>query len=79
MSTETKRARKLREALESRSFTGVRVTWEPVTRAMEMCGPGGGWLAETDQRVEPLGLSFDEAMDHIKTAPWLNFEDSDNG
>ena len=79
MGTETKRARQLREALESRRFTGVRVTWEPVTRAMGMCGPGGGWIAETDQRVEPLGLNFAEAIEHIKTAPWLNFEEPDNG
>ena len=62
----------LAKVLEHRGHTGVRVWWEPITRAMEMCGPGGGWMADTDQRGnEPLGLNFRDALNHVCDAPWL--------
>jgi hypothetical protein len=60
------------KALEARGHTGITVWWEPVTHAMEMCGPGGGWMATTDQRDhEPLGLCYEDAIDHIADAPWM--------
>lgn len=58
--------------LPKRGHTNVRVWWERITAAMEMCGQGGGWMAETDQAgVEPLGLNYDRAVDHIETASWM--------
>lgn len=59
--SETKRAKALRLKLEAVGYTQVRVWWEPIGMAMEMCGPSGGWMAESDQGLWPLGLSFYEA------------------
>lgn len=68
----TKKQAQLATMLRKRGHTNVRVWWERITAAMEMCGQGGGWMAETDQAgVEPLGLNYDRAVDHIETASWM--------
>jgi hypothetical protein len=61
----------LRAALEAHGYTVGRVWWEPATAPMEMCGHGGGWLAELPaiHVVEPLGLSFAEALQRIHELP----------
>jgi hypothetical protein len=68
----TRKQAKLAAMLTRHGHTNVRVWWETITAAMEMCGQGGGWMAETDQvGVEPLGLNYDRAVDHIQTAAWM--------
>lgn len=62
----------LKSMLELRGNVVLRVWWEPVTRPLEMCGHGGGWMAELKSRTEPLGLSFDAACEHIRESSWLN-------
>lgn len=47
-----KNAEILVKVLEHRGHTNVRVWWEPITRAMEMCGPHGGWMADTTPRAQ---------------------------
>lgn len=66
---------KLKNALESRGWTNVTVHWERISSPLEMCGYGGGWLANLPDypgEVEPLGLNFQEAMHHIENSPWLH-------
>lgn len=67
------KAKKLKAELESRGHTDVHVWWEHIGPAMEMCGNSGGYMCVTDplDEIEPLGHSFDEAIEHIKTATWL--------
>ena len=68
----SKKSETLVKALELRGHANVHVWWEPITRPLEMCGHGGGWMATTTQRgVEPLGLCFEDAIDHITNAPWM--------
>lgn len=68
----TQKQARLVAMLHQHGHTNVRVWWERITAAMEMCGQGSGWMAETDQvGVEPLGLSYDRAVDHIQTAAWM--------
>lgn len=63
---------KIKKELEKRGQTNVRVWWEPIMKANVFEGPGGGWLAEMDPYgVEPLGLNFEQAIDHAQNASWL--------
>jgi len=63
--------------LAKRGHTNIKVWWEPIQAAAEMCGPGGGWLASTDQiKDEPLGLSAARAVHHIRNHPWMQVKES---
>lgn len=68
----TRKQAQIAAMLHRHGHTNVRVWWERITAAMEMCGQGGGWMAETDQvGVEPLGLNYERAIEHIETAKWM--------
>ena len=70
------KARRLAQELEAMGHRNVRVWWEPIGVAMEMCGPSGGWWCESDMthyRPEPLGLSFCAAMHAVQHHSWLDF------
>lgn len=54
--------KRIRDAAAKRGIAFTSLRWEPVTAPMEMCGHGGGWLAND---CEPLGLSTEEALDFI--------------
>lgn len=68
------RAKIIKTLLETKGHSDVHVWWEPFGAAMEMCGNSGGFMCVTKElaAIEPLGLSFNEAVDHIKTVPWLD-------
>ena len=71
----TPKAKKLKTQLESFGHTDVHVWWENLGMAVEMCGCSGGYMALSEQmrhEIEPLGYSFTEAENHIKTATWLH-------
>jgi hypothetical protein len=60
--------KKIKKALEELGHTNVEVWWEQLESAMEMCGPGGGYAFHSDQEsMEPLGYSFEEAMEKLCT------------
>ena len=70
-----KTSRLVRE-LEAMGHRNVRVWWERLGMAMEMCGPSGGWFCESDMthyQPEPLGLNFDAALSAIRNHSWLDF------
>jgi hypothetical protein len=71
------KARKLAQELETMGHRNVRVWWERIGMAMEMCGPSGGWLFESDMthycQPEPLGLNFDCALRAVRNHSWLDF------
>lgn len=70
---ESPRMRKLRAALEGVGHTKIKIRWEPIGPALEMCGHSGGYIFESEQTqalrempsVIPLGLSLDEAMERV--------------
>lgn len=63
---------KLAAEFNFRGLINVRIWWEPITKPLELCGHGGGWMAEHDWfGVEPLGYNIKDALHHVKTAPWL--------
>lgn len=64
---ETPKAKKLRLQMEDAGYKNVKVWWEPLGMAMEMCGPSGGWMSESTSGIWPLGLSFAEAEDWIES------------
>ena len=64
--------KKIKKALESLGHTNVEVWWENIGTAVEMCGPDGGYFFHSDQEcLEPLGYSFNEAMEAIEKWTWL--------
>lgn len=70
------KARKLLQALEAMGHRSVRVWWQPLGMAMEMCGPSGGWFCQSDMthfQPEPLGYSFGAAMHAVQHHSWLDF------
>lgn len=70
------KARKLAQELEAMGHRSVRVWWERIGMAMEMCGPSGGWFCESDMthyQPEPLGLSFGAALHAVRNHSWLDF------
>ena len=42
------RKQKIIQALESKGYVIEYIAWEPIGKAMEMCGPSGGWYVEID-------------------------------
>jgi hypothetical protein len=69
----TPKQKKIKIALEEIGHTNVKVWWENLTPAIEMCGPGGGYCFISDQNsMGLLGYSFTEAMDSIKDYKWLD-------
>lgn len=54
-------------ALEASGHTNVKLEWEPIGPAAEMCGHSGGYLFTSDQQrgVIPLGLSMHEALANV--------------
>lgn len=72
----SRNARILRRELEAMGHRNVRVWWERIGIAMEMCGPSGGWFCESDMthyQPEPLGLNFDSALHAVRHHSWLDF------
>ena len=72
----TTKARRLVNELEAMGHRNVRVWWERIGMALEMCGPSGGWFCESDMthyQPEPLGLSFDAALHAVRHHSWLDF------
>lgn len=63
---EPPKARQLRKALEGAGHTRVRVWWEPIGPALEMCGHSGGYMFTSREQqspsLVPLGLSLAEAL-----------------
>jgi hypothetical protein len=75
--THSPKAMKIKNALESRGWKNVTIHWEPISSPIEMCGHRGGWLADIPDypgNIEPLGLNFNDAMNHIHNSRWLNNE-----
>lgn len=64
----TPKALRLKSELERLGHTNVRVWWETISGALEMCGPSGGFMFHSDQERQqiPLGLSFGEAKMRVK-------------
>jgi hypothetical protein len=59
--------KKLKAAIEAAGYTEVKVWWEPMGIALEMCGHSGGYIFESEEEAEiPLGLSFAEALENLK-------------
>ena len=57
------RMRKLWDRLADLGFRGFTLRWEPMGRAVEMCGYSGGYiLTERGDAITPLGLSLVEAV-----------------
>ena len=62
------KAKKIKKKLEELGNTDVEVWWEPIESAMEMCGNGGGYFFSSEEyTLEPIGYSFDEAMEIIES------------
>jgi hypothetical protein len=65
---ETKARRRIRQAVESRGFKLVSLTWEPWSNGGEKSGICGGWFGELDRQTHPfpdaeiMGLSVDETV-----------------
>jgi hypothetical protein len=60
------KCKKLKNKLEENGHTNVFVWYERLGSAMEMCGPSGGYMYVSDQSsLEPIGYSFDEALEII--------------
>lgn len=59
--------KKIKQRLEELGNTAVEVWWEPLEAACEMCGNGGGFFFSSEEfTLEPIGYSFDEAMEYIE-------------
>lgn len=67
------RQKKIKVALEALGHTNVEVWWENLGPALLMSGPEGGFFFCSDQEsLEPLGYSFNEAMENIQSnAEWF--------
>ena len=64
---------KLKNALESHGWSDVEVHWTAISSPLEMCGQAGGWMAMIPgYGVEPLGLNFPEALNHVHNSSWLH-------
>lgn len=58
---------KLKRRLEELGHTKVEVWWEPVRNGPEMCGPEGGFFFSSEENIlEPLGYSFEEAIECVE-------------
>ena len=68
------KAKKLKQTLEKRGFNDVKVWWEPIGKALEMCGPSGGWLYSHSECDEDfLGYNFGRALSAAKNMePYQN-------
>ena len=58
------RALKIKRYAERLGLTVHSVTWTPIGGAMEMCGPEGGWVVETDFGVA-VGYNVGEVMESL--------------
>ena len=59
--------KKIRKRLEELGNTDVEVWWEQLESACEMCGLGGGFFFSSEEfTLEPIGYSFEEAMEAIE-------------
>lgn len=58
-------SQKLVAVLRELGHTGIKVRWEPLGGAAEMCGPSGGWFFASDQQsgVNPLATSIASAIE----------------
>jgi hypothetical protein len=65
----TRRTRHIEAALYRLGHTNVRVWWEPMGPALEMCGHSGGFMFTSSEQTSgqvPLGHSLDEALDNVR-------------
>lgn len=66
MKRPTMRQRLIRARLLVLGHTHVRVWWEPIGPALEMCGYSGGFFFSSDEySTTPIGLSLDEALSNL--------------
>lgn len=64
----TPKAKKIKKKLEELGHTNVKVWWETICGGCEMCGYEGGWFFESEENsIEPIGYSFEEAMEHLES------------
>jgi len=65
--------KKIKVILEDMGHTNVEVWWETLGSAPEMCGNDGGYFFRSDQNHhEPLGYSFNEAVQYIASSSYFN-------
>lgn len=68
---KSRKARVLYDALVKSGHTKIRIWWEPIGPALEMCGHSGGYMFESNEAQRngvspvPIGLSLDEALDSV--------------
>lgn len=67
--------KRIRDAIAAVGGTCKSVTWEPVGRGAEMCGPSGGWLVDG---FEPIGYSTEQALAYIAEFPHRFARDEDD-
>lgn len=75
----SRNADKITKALKAKGYRPIRMIWEPVGHACEMCGPEGGWYIEYGISDEPddevayadviLAYSTVEALEEIEDIP----------
>ena len=59
--------KKIKKRLEKLGNTDVEVWWEQLESACEMCGMGGGFFFSSEEyALEPIGYSFNEAIEIIE-------------
>ncbi|BBF41990.1 hypothetical protein lbkm_0671 [Lachnospiraceae bacterium KM106-2] len=63
----SQKQKKIKKRLEELGNTDVEVWWEKLEHAVEMGGMGGGFFfCSNEYSLEPIGYSFDEAMEYIE-------------
>jgi hypothetical protein len=71
--TESRARRKIREAIEAKGWTVLRMEWEPIRAGAEKSGPEGGWYVEARAPSGGtdwvLGYSWQDAVEWAER--WL--------
>ena len=63
------KCKKIKKKLEENGHTNVFVWYERLGTAVEMGGHSGGYMYTSDQiEIEPIGYSFEEAMETIENS-----------
>jgi hypothetical protein len=63
---KSQKCKKIKTKLEENGHTNVFVWYETIGTAAEMGGNSGGYMYVSDQsQIEPIGYSFEEAMEVI--------------
>ncbi|HBC94231.1 MAG TPA: hypothetical protein DCZ10_15385 [Pelotomaculum sp.] len=54
----SKNTDRIAKALKAKGWEAEEIEWTPIERAMEMCGPGGGWSVMIRDENGQLGNSY---------------------